>query len=317
MRARTAVGALGWPLVGLALLGIAIRWVRTDWSPVIVLAAAWPLTVPLTLLALFVFATARHWWGVLTVVIVVALQGLAASPLLLHETVPAGTKVVVLQANLESGRGDAGALLAAIRQHDAGVLTVSELTAAGRDKLAAAHIDSLLPYSYTVAEEGAAGAGIWSKYPLTPVEQDDGGFVMRQVWAEADIPGAGPVMIVAAHTAAPEMKLHSPAWLAELDLTGRQLQALRPDVKVLVGGDFNATYDNFPFRQILTSGYADAVDQSGSGWMPTWRAGSWYSCLFGIDHVLTRGVTATAAATVPISGSDHLAVVATVVVPPA
>lgn len=81
--------------------------------------------------------------------------------------------------------------------------------------------------------------------------------------------------------------MSSPGWLTELDTMGRQLHALRADVKVIVGGDFNATYDHFAFRQILTGGFADAVDQAGGGWLPTWREGHWYTRLIGIDHVLT------------------------------
>lgn len=306
---------MGWLLTIVAVLAIASRWARSSWSPLIGLTAAWPVTCALMIVALLLFLAVRQWWGVLTAVVVVALQALALAPLYLPDSHPRGIAVTVLQTNLRFGAGDPGAVVAAIREHDAGVVTVNELTPESRAKLVAAGIDSLLPYSYTIAEPKAAGTGIWSKYPLTPVRQDDQGYAFRQIWAEAEIPEVGPVMLVAVHTRPPEKDMSSPGWLTELDTIGRQLRALRPDVKVIVGGDFNATYDHFAFRQILTGGFADAVDQAGAGWVPTWREGRWYTRLIGIDHVLTRGATATSLSTEQIYGTDHRALIATVLVP--
>ncbi|MEC4844309.1 endonuclease/exonuclease/phosphatase family protein [Mycobacteroides chelonae] len=309
------MGALGWLLAVVAILAIVSRWARSSWSPLIGLTAGWPVTCLLMILGLLLFLSVRQWWGVLTATVVIALQVLAIAPLYLADTHPQGTTVTVLQTNLRFGAGDAGAVVAAIHEHDVGVVTVDELTPEARVKLVAAGIDSVLPYSYTVAEPKAAGTGIWSRYPLTPVHQDDQSFAMRQIWAEAEIPGVGPVMLVAVHTRPPEKDMSSPGWLTELDTIGRQLQALRPDVKVIVGGDFNATYDHFVFRQILTGGFADAVDQAGAGWLPTWREGRWYTRLIGIDHVLTRGAAATSVTTQEIYGTDHRALITTVVVP--
>ncbi|WP_162298502.1 endonuclease/exonuclease/phosphatase family protein [Mycobacteroides abscessus] len=309
------MGALGWLLAVVAILAIASRWVRSSWSPLIGLTAGFPPTCLLAILGLVFFLVVRQWWGVLTAAVVIALQALAIAPMYLPDSAAEGTTVTVLQANLRVGAGDAGAVVAAIREHDVGVVTINELTPEARAKLVAAGIDSALPYSYTIAEPMALGTGIWSRYPLTPVHQDDQGFAMRQIWAEAEIPGAGPIMLVAAHTRPPEKDMSSPGWLTELDTMGRQLHALRADVKVIVGGDFNATYDHFAFRQILTGGFADAVDQAGGGWLPTWREGHWYTRLIGIDHVLTRGATATSVSTEEIYGTDHRALIATVVVP--
>ncbi|MBA0048477.1 endonuclease/exonuclease/phosphatase family protein [Mycobacteroides sp. LB1] len=309
------MGALGWLLSIVAVLAIASRWARSSWSPLIGLAAAWPLTCVLMILALLLFLLVRQWWGVMTAVVVIALQVLAIAPLYLPDSHLQGTTITVLQINLRFGAGDAGAVVATIREHDAGVVTVNELTPEARAKLVAAGIDSVLPYSYTIAEPKAAGTGIWSRYPLTPVHQDDQSYAFRQIWAEAEVPGVGPVMLVAVHTRPPEKDMSSPGWLTELDTIGRQLGALRPDVKVIVGGDFNATYDHFAFRQILTGGFADAVDQAGTGWVPTWREGRWYTRLIGIDHVLTRGATAKEVRTEAIYGTDHRALIATVVVP--
>ncbi len=39
-----------------------------------------------------------------------------------------------------------------------------------------------------------------------------------------------------------------------------------------VGGDYNSTTDMRQFRDLLTDGYHDAVEQTGSGFAPTFPA---------------------------------------------
>lgn len=81
---------------------------------------------------------------------------------------------------------------------------------------------------------------------------------------------------------------------------------------MIVAGDFNATVDMRPFRDLLGAGYRDAAEQSGAGLTRSFPADSALPPLIGIDHILTRNSTATAARTVRIDGSDHLGLIATV-----
>ncbi|EUA83670.1 hypothetical protein I541_0454 [Mycobacteroides abscessus] len=139
------MGALGWLLAVVAILAIASRWVRSSWSPLIGLTAGFPPTCLLAILGLVFFLVVRQWWGVLTAVVVIALQALAIAPMYLPDSAAEGTTVTVLQANLRVGAGDAGAVVAAIREHDVGVVTINELTPEARAKLVAAGIDSGAP----------------------------------------------------------------------------------------------------------------------------------------------------------------------------
>lgn len=84
---------------------------------------------------------------------------------------------------------------------------------------------------------------------------------------------------------------------------------------VIVGGDFNSTFDMQPFRALLTNGYADAARQAGSGRNFTYPANKLYPPVLGIDHVLTRNATAVSTATMELPGTDHRALLATVMVP--
>ena len=104
-------------------------------------------------------------------------------------------------------------------------------------------------------------------------------------------------------------------WSDELALTAQWLRGV--DDPAIVAGDFNASFDHRQFRDVLEAGMRDAVDQSGSGYVPTFPVGRRYPPLISIDHVLTRGpITATSVDTLELRGTDHLAVVATLVIAP-
>jgi endonuclease/exonuclease/phosphatase (EEP) superfamily protein YafD len=67
-----------------------------------------------------------------------------------------------------------------------------------------------------------------------------------------------------------------------------------------------------PFRALLVCGYRDAATQLGAGLVRTFPADSHVPPLVGIDHVLTYQARATSMHTLRVSGSDHLALAATV-----
>ena len=84
---------------------------------------------------------------------------------------------------------------------------------------------------------------------------------------------------------------------------------------VIIGGDYNSTPDMRQFRQLLTNGYRDAVEQLGAGYAPTFRANADIPPLITIDHILTRNAAAKSIKTVTVEGSDHRALLATIAVP--
>jgi endonuclease/exonuclease/phosphatase (EEP) superfamily protein YafD len=84
---------------------------------------------------------------------------------------------------------------------------------------------------------------------------------------------------------------------------------------MIIAGDFNSTPDMQQFRDLLTNGYRDAADQTGAGFVPTFPSDSWLPPALEIDHVLTRGATATSLTAVTIAGSDHRGLLTTVRIP--
>ncbi len=218
----------------------------------------------------------------------------------------------VMTVNLLYGRADAQAVAAAVLRYNVDVLSVQELTRPAASRLRRAGLDSLLPYRYVRASadnDSAAGTGIWSRYPLRQRDASQG-LVFTNLAATVEAP-AGRLTIFAVHPIPP-----SPTdGLRGQDIFDRTRQFLdsRPGPAV-AAGDFNATVDNVPMRDLKTDGWTDSATAARAGFVRTWPVlGYPVGPLVALDHVLTRDVpSATAVTVVDIPGSDHRAVVATV-----
>ena len=121
-----------------------------------------------------------------------------------------------------------------------------------------------------------------------------------------------------------------PAWDGE-DLDGRTLlihseqgfgdtiQCIRYAALLSERGARVILETHAPLRRLVDDGYRDAVEESNSGWQPTWPANGLFVGLPGplvqIDHVLTGpGLRAASARTLPVDGTDHRALLVEVLV---
>ena len=69
------------------------------------------------------------------------------------------------------------------------------------------------------------------------------------------------------------------------------------------------------FRDLLTDGYHDAVEQTGSGFAPTLPADTRFPPAITIDHALTRNAVAASIMAFELTGSDHRSPLANISVP--
>ena len=222
----------------------------------------------------------------------------------------------VLASNLRMGQADAIQFVSLASAH-ADVIKVSELTPDAVKRLTSAGITDRFPYSLLQPEPGAAGIGIWSRYPLVSVEPAKRKNVSL-VAGRIRIPGANASpLVVSLHITSPATaevgsfgRWQSGIASAKLNLD-HFAQLAGSDV-VIASGDFNSTPDMRQFRDLLTEGYQDAAAQVGALWQPTFPSRHWFPPLITIDHVLTRNAHATTLNTVKVSGSDHMALLATV-----
>ena len=85
---------------------------------------------------------------------------------------------------------------------------------------------------------------------------------------------------------------------------------------MIVGADFNSTYDHRQYRELLAhstpSGMAplvDAAEYVGAGVVPTFPAGRLVPPILAIDRILSRGLVPTSFDRIDLPGSDHLGVI--------
>ncbi|EFV12669.1 endonuclease/exonuclease/phosphatase family protein [Segniliparus rugosus] len=324
MRERRFVGQAAFALLSVLLVGFACRWFDTDWTPLVVLAALWPVVVLVGALGLALAAAARWWRTTAAAAALVLAASCAEAPIWFGSADPGGHRLAVAQANLYMGKADPAAFVRQVRDLRPDVLTLNELNPDELAALRAAGLDEILPYSYTLPGLVRVGTtelytacetAIFSRHPLSGQgefkQPGGGGFVNHALTALAQTPW-GQVRVVAVHTLAVwTTVLRNTGWAYELKLLAALLPLLPRDERVVVAGDLNATYDHAAFRALLADGYADAGAQAGAGIVPTWEQGT-AKQLFEIDHVLTRNGTGTGFRSFPIQGSDHLGVVATV-----
>ena len=223
----------------------------------------------------------------------------------------------VISANLRDGQAEPQQVVSLARDQT-DVLAVQELTPGEVDRLTAAGIDVTFPYRWLDARRGAQGVGLWSRFPLDTTRRI-GGFTFAIFSAQIRVPGVSiDPSIVVVHLPGP--------WPQPIDIWRRDITLLPTTLQevaeragtgcVIAAADLNSTTDMVPFRTLLNYGYRDAAEQSGAGIKPTFPADWRLPPLVAIDHVLTRGCTATSLRTIKIPGSDHRGLIAMVMITP-
>lgn len=231
-----------------------------------------------------------------------------------------GVPLRVLSANLLFGRAEGASLAAAIHAADPDVIVLTEYGLKVDRELGPTDLRQAYPFRVgTTALDYAAagfwdasGTQVWSKTPLAALATAAGPFTQLAVRVER--PG-GPVTVVAAHPR--NMLQGTPLWAQD---AAALADLVRPhlDDAVVVAGDLNATRDHVTFRRLTSLGLTDAAEESGAGWLPTFPADRRrIPPLIAIDHVLVNDrVVAQGVRTARVSGTDHLAIVADLVVTP-
>ena len=275
------------------------------------IASFTPLFLPVTVIALGLLVLSRRRYLAVAAAAVLALGVWTQAPLYWSEHRAAAAvdspKVRVMQANIYLGQADTEAVVRTVGDRDVDLLTVSELTDSAVAGLARAGISEKLPYSFLRPTAGGGGTGIYSRYPLSGGEVLPG-FVLHNLRATMDLPGAEPTAVYALHPLPPYPE---PAyrWMAEL----RHLRSILGNEPnpMIVGADFNSTYDHGQYRRILDAGspILDAAEYVGAGIVATYPADRRYPAVLAIDRILTRGGTPMSFSRIEIPGSDHHGVI--------
>ena len=325
-RAPTVVRAgllvVGWLIVAVLGLVALLRLVAWDSAePLIVLDA---LTLIVYLPAWVVAAgalIARRWWLAAAAAVIVAAQVAFAAPeLLAAAPVPAWARhapvVRVFDANIDQSLRFQAGYVRAIEQDHPDLVTLEEFTPQALQAMAASGVLASFPYRCAAPSPGATGFLIASRLRLTSCRVQtvlwDGWWVPYMVQATLWTPG-GPVALRLVHTLAPFPSTWR-EWQAALAAVSRSVRA-SGDSRMLMVGDFNATWSNSGFAALLHDGLTDGAAARGQATGMTWPNGAVVPPFVRIDHVLTGArLAVTQITTGPGFGSDHRYLLATVAI---
>ncbi|GJF14885.1 hypothetical protein NGTWS1803_28570 [Mycolicibacterium cyprinidarum] len=231
--------------------------------------------------------------------------------------VGAHVNVRVLSANLRLGRADVPSFVDLARA-SADVITLSEMTPDWLRRFYATGIRTEFPYSVLVPAVGAGGFGLWSRFPLDVVTPLKGGSMIA---ARVQVPGVRVDPVIASVHITNPLAFYGRSfgkWRSGITAAKVRMEGLADAAgpgAVIVAGDFNSTPDMRQFRDLLSNGYNDAVEQTGAGFAPTFPSVRLFPPLITIDHVITRNAATSSIRTISLRGSDHRSLLSTVDVP--
>lgn len=286
--------------------------------PVVQLVAYTPYLLLLSIPALVAVALLRRWpaAGVLSVAVVALTVMVLPRELGGPEELPGGKPVRVLGANLAKGNADSQALLEMAIEKDADIVFLQEVSLEKARELRRTGFDRSYPHQAFDVTANKGGGAILARWPLRQLKSLAAG---RQPRASVEVPGSTPIEVVSVHPTAPIKPGTTRAW----DDDYRAMPAAHSgDQPLVLVGDFNATLDHENLRDLIGTGYRDAGEVTGEGFVPTWPARpklTWrrLSLPVTIDHVLAeQGIAISDYDVEEIVGSDHRAVFAELLIPP-
>jgi endonuclease/exonuclease/phosphatase (EEP) superfamily protein YafD len=317
MWARRGFGALAALLLLAAVSFTLLRLLQPTFGPSMMLTALAPYAVILYaagVAALFAATRARAVWAVAVVSVgAIALHAWWAQPAFSGSpAAPDPDSFTVMTANVRLGQAAEEPLVRTVIAEDVDVLVLQELSVFQLASLDRAGLSQVLPY-----RAGGSGAewGLTMTLSRYPVQQgaiwDSGS--SHEVTIESP---KGVVTLLAVHPDRPRATgAHD--WLKDQDQLLERAEALRGPA--LIAGDLNASEDHLALRRLESAGYRDSGELIGAGWQPTWPSikllGIPLPVLVQLDHVMVNDeIEVVGSSTRSITGSDHRAVIAEVVV---
>ncbi|HWJ52598.1 MAG TPA: endonuclease/exonuclease/phosphatase family protein [Propionibacteriaceae bacterium] len=212
----------------------------------------------------------------------------------------------VMSLNMYFGSADPGGVAEMAQRAD--VVILVEVTPDALQALEGRAWNKRFPYSIGSSEEGVGGTAVYSRFRLSRAERI--GVTEFQQWAvEVQVPGVGPVELLAVHPCNPYCG--GGRWYSDHQLISNAAAEYR-QVPMIVAGDFNAVPDHGPMQQLRRMGLRSADDIVGAGWMPTYPARRRLPPLLPIDNVLVNDrLTATSVTSFRVRRTDHLGLLAT------
>ncbi|MBM9468181.1 endonuclease/exonuclease/phosphatase family protein [Nakamurella leprariae] len=264
---------------------------------------------------------ARRWWQTIVVTsllavgvgnaAVVAGRGWATGP------VAGEPDLVVVGFNTQIGaERDATSvdeLVALVTDTGADVVSLPETPREVADQVAARLAEQdrgFQVFSTRESRRPTSETSLLVAEDVGPYEQTDAPDTVLGTVRARPVGHDGPVL-VAVHAGSPVRATGWDRWAASVATAVAQAAPTVDGTGTVVVGDFNATVDHAPMRD-LPDGVVDAASAAGRGAEGTWPSSRPVLLASPIDHVLVDGNTflVLGTHTVRVSDSDHRAVVA-------
>lgn len=228
-------------------------------------------------------------------------------PLFVADGRPVSTPTfTVLSVNIYKGLAEPEALIAQAARAD--VVVLVETTPDALRALDRLGWDKRFPYAVGDLRDDVSDTAVFSRFPVG-ASTLIGPTSFQQWLTTLDVPGVGPVRLIAAHPCNPYCG--SNRWASE-HAALRAVILPHLNEALVVAGDFNAIDDHGPMQTLRADGLRSATDLTGAGWLPTYPANRPIPPLLPIDHVLvSQRLTATSIERVRVPGTDHLGLLAT------
>jgi endonuclease/exonuclease/phosphatase (EEP) superfamily protein YafD len=233
--------------------------------------------------------------------------------LVIPDSIPRGqpeahTTVRVFAGNVYGPSISYGAFGAEIRQADADIVSLEELT----PEWAAGLRDQLAPYPYQILipRPCCHGIGLVSRHPIHASEIVDIGEGIPAIHATLRIEGR-LLDVWAVHTLPPNQSSYIRPWVRQCERLGERFRSRQH--ATIAMGDFNASPTSRTYRRLIEQSGLDGVhERVGRGHATTWPNGMLPLPPIRLDHALVSPDVAV----IDVregrgAGSDHRPVIAT------
>ncbi|MFT8357462.1 MAG: endonuclease/exonuclease/phosphatase family protein [Bifidobacterium aquikefiri] len=217
----------------------------------------------------------------------------------------------IMTFNTHVGTADVNEIVQTVKDQHVEVLALQEMTQGFIQRLEAAGISKVLPYSVIASTKHGDNGGVNGLWTAAPQSDANSNLIptdASSIPAASITLGTSIVRFGSVHPNSPTRGQQS-VWSSGLST----ISSLKNyDHTYVLMGDFNSTWDHPSFRSLLGSKFVDSSEQAGEGFHMTYPANSKIPPLIEIDHIVhTSGVTVGDIETVQIANSDHRALLAT------
>ena len=249
--------------------------------------------------ATLIFSLAARRWTKLLALVTVACLGIQvfwAQPYWPRTSPPpaGGESLTVLTMNLRCDEPALTGLVDIVEREQPDVVVLQDLSQEGWDYLRSTSWWQALPQHspqpkdqpLAAAETDPCGSVVFANATVTQVSAPDA----QQLVVSVDLL-SGSLLVVP--VSLPTLGAGFGSWLRGFETLDEAIAAQAPtagteaEAPMLVVGDFNATREHLPMRQLIAEhALVDAAQQGGAGWQPTFPADRRYPPLIAIDHIL-------------------------------